>query len=507
MRSKKALINIISSIILQIVTIISGFIIHKLIISTYGSNINGLVASITQFLGFITFLEAGFGPVIKSILFKPIVNKDKSTIEKILKSSEKIFRTISYIFIVYIILLCIILPRAYKNEFDSFLTISLIIIISISTFCEYFLGMTYSLYLKAEQKSYIIFIIKIFLFLVNLIVVFLLIRNGAKIQTVKLVSAFLYVIRSVLQNIYVKKKYKIDLRNVKCDYKIKQKWDALAQHIAHIVHINTDVAILTLVGNLTEVSIYSVYSMIISKLTSVVQSFVGGIDATFGDMIARNEKDKLNKSFSVYEMLYFTLTTVVFISTIFLIIPFIEVYTKEINDANYIRPIFAYVMVIGEFIFAIRLPYDDLIRVAGHFKETRNGAWVETVANIIISAVLVHKFEIIGLAIGTLIAMCIRTTEYMYYASKHILQRRIWQTFKNVFVIVLEFVIISIIMNFTPEFEVYNYGTWLMKAIYVFGITLIVVIAINCFLNKTIFRDALKKHVIKERNIRGYEDN
>ena len=69
MRSKKALINIISSIILQIVTIISGFIIPKLIISTYGSNINGLLTSITQFLSFIIMLEAGFGPVIKSILF------------------------------------------------------------------------------------------------------------------------------------------------------------------------------------------------------------------------------------------------------------------------------------------------------------------------------------------------------------------------------------------------------------------------------------------------------
>ena len=119
MRSKKALINIISSIILQIVTIVSAFIIPKLIITTYGSNINGLVTSITQFLNFIILLEAGFGPVIKSILFKPIADKDKPTIEKILKSSEKIFKTIALIFIVYIILLCIVLPGVYEKEFDN----------------------------------------------------------------------------------------------------------------------------------------------------------------------------------------------------------------------------------------------------------------------------------------------------------------------------------------------------------------------------------------------------
>ena len=49
MRSKKALYNIISSAFLQVITVICGFIVSKLIISNYGSNINGLVSSITNF--------------------------------------------------------------------------------------------------------------------------------------------------------------------------------------------------------------------------------------------------------------------------------------------------------------------------------------------------------------------------------------------------------------------------------------------------------------------------
>lgn len=496
MRSKKALINIISSIILQIVTIVSAFIIPKLIITTYGSNINGLVTSITQFLNFIILLEAGFGPVIKSILFKPIADKDKPTIEKILKSSEKIFKTIALIFIVYIILLCIVLPGVYEKEFDSLYTISLIVIISMSTFSEYFFGMTYGLYLQAEQKSYVVFIIKICSCIINTIVVFILIKCGANIQTVKLATALIYVIRPVLQNVYVKKKYRINLKNVDGNYEIKQKWDGLAQHVAYIVHSNTDVAILTLFGGLTEISVYSVYSMIINKLTNIVRSFVGGIDAAFGDMIAKNESEKLNKSFNVYEVLYFTLATIVFASTIFLIIPFIEVYTKGINDANYIKPVFAYLIVIAEFIFVIRLPYDDLIRVAGHFKETRIGALVETISNIVISFILVHRFGIIGLAIGTLVAMSLRTTEYMCYASKKILQRSIWKTFKSIILIILEIVIIFIIMNLIPEIDVYSYGTWILKGIRVFGVCSVVVIVINW----VAFWNILRKHLEVKRS-------
>ena len=58
MRSKKAIKNIIVSLFQQIVTIICGLILPRAIIGTYGSNVNGLISSITQFLGYITLLES-----------------------------------------------------------------------------------------------------------------------------------------------------------------------------------------------------------------------------------------------------------------------------------------------------------------------------------------------------------------------------------------------------------------------------------------------------------------
>ena len=108
MRSKKAIVNIISSLVLQVVTLICGLIVPKLIIQTFGSNVNGLVSSITQFLAYITLLEAGFGPVVKSALYKPIAQKNKKQIENILKASEKFFRVIALIFVGYLIVLSII---------------------------------------------------------------------------------------------------------------------------------------------------------------------------------------------------------------------------------------------------------------------------------------------------------------------------------------------------------------------------------------------------------------
>lgn len=429
-------------------------------------------------------MESGFGPVVKSILYKPIASKDKKEIEKILKASEKFFRTISYIFIVYIIGLCIALPMIVSNEFNIWYTLSLVIIISISTFAEYYFGMTYRLYLQAEQRTYVTSFIQIGTTILNTVMIVVLIYFGKSIQVVKLVSAIIFVARPLLQNLYVKKKFNINLNDVEANYIIKQKWDGLAQHIASVIHNNTDVVVLTLFTNTVEVSVYSIYLLIVNGIKNLVQAFTGGVDASFGDMIAKGEKVLLNKSFKVYELFYFTIVTIIFSVTLIMIVPFVSVYTRGITDANYYRPIFAYLLVIAEFVWTIRLPYSSITLAAGHFKETMKGAWVESITNIVLSVILVFKFGITGVAIGTLIAMIIRTVEFMYHTSKYILGRNQWYSFKRIIIIVVQVCIIVVVANIIPNMSIINYFKWIIQAIIIGIVSSIVVIISNIILYK-----------------------
>ena len=498
MRTKKAIANIITSLLVQILNVIWGFIVPRLIISNYGSNVNGLISSITRFLAYITLLEAGFGPVIKSVLYKPLANKDKNEIEKILKASEKIFRKISYIFIVYIAVLCIILPLVVNNEFNSLFTISLIIIIAISTFSEYYFGMTYSLFLQAEQKKYVASIIQIGIYIVNIILTVSLIHFKCSIQVVKLSSTLVFVLRPVLQNIYVKKKYNIHLKNADSSYQLKQKWDGLVQHIAYVIHKNIDVILLTLCTNLKEISVYSVYLIIIEGVERIVQSFSGGVDATFGNMIAKGEKENLNKKFNLFEGLYLTVATIIFCSTLILIVPFVRIYTNAITDANYIRPIFAYLIVISEFSYIVMLLYYDLVKVAGHFKQTKKGAYIEATLNLLISLALVWKYGLIGVAIGTLVATIVRMLEIIYYTSKNILSRNVWYSFKRIIGIIFEFLIVIFFVRLINLPQVDSYGKWMIQAIIVTFISSVVVVLFN----RLVYKDSIKNiiKIIKRKN-------
>ena len=100
----------------------------------------------------------------------------------------------------------------------------------------------------------------------NITLVLVLIRIEVSIHLVKAITGIVFIARPIILNIYVKRKYKINLKNVEENYKIKQKWEGLAQHIAYVIHTNTDITLLTIFCSLTEVSVYSVYTMIMNGI-------------------------------------------------------------------------------------------------------------------------------------------------------------------------------------------------------------------------------------------------
>ena len=506
MRSKKALYNIATNLFLQIVVIIYGFIVPKIIISTYGSSVNGLISSITQFLAYISLLDSGFTAVIKSQLYRPIAEKDNKTLSLILKSANSFFKRIAYILIIYTILLSFTYPFLVHDNFDYWFTFGLIIIISISIFAEYYFGMVYKVFLQAEQKSYVISLIQIIVYIITIIVTIILAHINASIYALKIVTSLVFVLRPFIQLIYVKKHYNINL-NVDGDYKIKNKWDGLSQHIASVIHGNTDVTVITIFLSLTEVSIYSVYYLVVKGIKSLIQSFTGGIDAMFGDMIAKNEKKNLLNKFTIYELLYNSICVIAFSCTLVLIVPFVSIYTKNITDANYIRYYFGMLLVISEYIWAIRLPYSSVTLAAGHFKETKVGAWVECLLNIVISIIMVQKYGIIGVAIGTIVAMSIRTIEFVYHANKYILDRSIFCSIKNVLLIVFETILILIACKYLPYLPNDGYLHWIFNSIMVVAVASIIVLTINIvFFHKEfaetirIGKDILRRSYDKKNN-------
>ena len=73
---KKSKVNFLVSLIYQIVAIVLGLMIPRIAMIGYGSNINGLLSSAIQFVGYLSLLEAGIQAVAQKALYKTVGRND-----------------------------------------------------------------------------------------------------------------------------------------------------------------------------------------------------------------------------------------------------------------------------------------------------------------------------------------------------------------------------------------------------------------------------------------------
>lgn len=467
-RKKKMMLNSASSIIYQIITIISGFILPRYLLVYYGSEVNGLVSSITQFLGFISLAECGVGAVVQSTLYKPLASRDIESISKIVISSERFFRRIAYVLLGYVAILMALYPFITTTSFDYYFTLTLILVISISSFAQYYIGMTYKLLLNADQLGFIQYTIHAVALVINTVSCIALMKFGASVHVVKLTTTLIFVIQPILLSLIAKRRYKIDYTIKLIDEPIKQKWNGLAQHIATVVLENTDTVVLTLLSTLQNISVYAVYHLVVNGVKQIVVSTTNGMQAMLGNMLAKNEIKELTRSFGNIEWLLHTLVTFVFSVTAVLIVPFVSVYTVGITDAEYIVPTFAYLITLAQASYCLRLPYNIMVLAAGHYKQTQWSAIIEAIINVVISVILVFRFGLIGVALGTLAAMAYRTVYLANYLRKNILQRKLLHFIKHLIVDAVAVLILFAVVSAFPTFYAMhqiNYFSWFVLAI------------------------------------------
>lgn len=483
-RKKLLAFNTMSSLLFQFTTIICGFVVPRLILLNYGSEVNGLINSITQFLALISFLELGVGAVIQSSLYKPLANKDDEEISKIIVSGQKFFSRLAKILLGYLIILMGAYPLVAKSNFSFLYSATMILVIGISSFAQYYFGIINSLLLTANQRGYFSYNIQTVILILNTIACFVLIKFGAPIHIVKLSTSLIYLFRPLLLSMYTKRNYNIDWKIEYTEEPIKQKWNGIAQHVASVVLNGTDNIVLTLFADLSSVSVYSIYNMVTYGIRILIVYITSGIEPLLGDLLARDEITKLKSFFRYVERVIHTLSSYIFGIAAVMIVSFVKVYTIGIDDANYIQHMFAMLMILSNAGCCYRLPYNLMILASGHYKQTQNNYIIAAIINIVLSIVLVSKFGLIGVSIGTLVAMFYQTIWMAAYVSKNIIFWPFKYFLKQIVIDALTFSLFIVIGQLI-DINAMSWLSWTLEAVKVSIIGLVLVITLNTLFYKS----------------------
>ena len=424
---KKIKLNFIFGLLAQAVGLLVGIIVPRLFIVNYGSEVNGYINSISQIFVYVALLEAGIGSASVSALYSPVGSGDKDKINGILSATNRYYMRTAFFYLAVVASLAFVYPLVVDSELPYYLMVGIFLINGASGVVAYFFHAKYKLLLSVDGRSYVTSAVtSVYQVLLSLgKAIFLLL--GFHIFLVQGLYLLLSLLQALIFTVYVKRTYPwLNVRAKPDRAAISKSKNAMVHQISGLIFNNTDVLVLTFFCNLTVVSIYALYKTLIGLVGTLINHFMDSLSFKMGQTF--RDRPRFLKMFDTYETIHISLTFAFCTVAYILLLPFLRFYTAGM-DADYLLTYMPLLTVLAELLSFVRLPSQNVITFAGHFKETQWRSVLESAINLSTSLVLVVVFEklwglgIYGVLIGTIAALLYRTNDILIYTNKRILER------------------------------------------------------------------------------------
>lgn len=481
MRTKRFLYNSASFALLQAMTIAGGFILTRMYLTTYGSEINGLVSSIVQFVSYFRYVEAGLGMAMIYSLYKPLADSDYGEVDAIVSLAKDSYVKASQVYFALVTGLSVIYPFIVNNESTSKWTIFLLVL-TIGAFgaLEFFAMAKYRVLILADQREYVLSIVLFLAYAANFAMTAFMISLQANIVLVRAVALISLYIRVFLLSRYVKKHYPfITYKKKAAEKYLKRRWDALIMQLSYSISTSAPIVIISVFLSLRMASVYAIYNLVFSGLIALTSIFTAGVSALIGNIVANEETEKLKEVKNQFEFFIFIITAVLYACALILIDPFIDLYTQGVSDIEYSSALYGYLFVIWGILFNVRIPYTALINSSGLYRETRNVNILQIVLLISIGVTSVQYFGMTGVLISMNVAVLFWVGGLIMAVKKSMRTVNVLSTFIRTLRMFLVVGIAYLPFKTVITMNIGNYGMWVKWAVAAFIWSLLVGLVIN----------------------------
>lgn len=490
--------NMVSAIIAQIVTIVTGFLVQRYILLSYGSTYNGLTSSVTQILQYLVLLEAGLTTASIQALYKPITENDNKTIRGILFATEKKFLKIGSIFILALFISALIVPFLVADEVSYWLAFGITVASGIGTGLTYMFINKHQALLLADNRSGFVYNLSSIANIAICVVKIVFMTRGFSIVFVQASSLVGIFIRLIVMEVVIRKDYpELNLMEEPRYDLISKSNNVLIHQIAGFVNNNTDILLITFFLDLKSVSLYTAYNMVYSHVNNLMQSVFAQAPMGYLGQYYSKDREGYKGLFSTFETVYTCIVFIIMSTVMEIVLPFVSLYTNGVNDINYIDPLLALLFFFAHALNLIRIPSILTVNISGYFKETQKGAIIEAIINLSVSIPLFFVCGVYGLLIGTIAAMSYRSINITLFTYHTICKQKITVFLIKIlshFILAAGCIIIS-----TPFIERFatNWISWLFCGLCSFVITSFIFICFEFIFYKS---DMIKvRRILRDR--------
>lgn len=494
----KNLKNIFLGFTSQVIILALGLFIPRIILTHYNSDINGLTSTITQIFSYMALLEAGIGQATMNALY-PFINQDnyeEKKISEVMSVSRNYYRKITVVYAIVIVLMSLVLPIILKTNVPYFTVFGVILFEGMTQVVSFWSIQNWTMLLNVDGRNYI----KSNIELVNKILCYtikiILALKGVNIAFVQFGFFIISLFKYVLYRRYMAIHYSwVDFKcENKDNLKLKDRNSYIITEIAWTVFSSTDMIVLSIFCSTKLASVYSVYNMVFIAITNLLDAVYNGVRFNLGQAYHDNLK-KYRTTHDLFNSIFMgTMTSLICVAYL-LIIPFIRIYTKGVDDVNYINQTLPIMFCIIQLVSWSKYMAGNLMGLSGNAKKLSYISMVEAVINLTASIILVQKFGIVGVLIATVLAQPLKSIYCNWFSDYQIMKRNGKRTISILGVNFLCFIAI-VVFSSTIQINITSYGRLFVCG----GILSILSFSFIMMVNMLINKDLLKLFLFFLRN-------
>ncbi len=414
--------NIVTGIEYQVLTLLLGFLIPRLVLVSLGSEANGLLNSTNQVIVYLALFEGGMGLSITQSLYGPVARKEYDNINGIMSAANIFYRNVGICYFVGLLVIGAVYAATIQSSFSPAVIYAVVMLTGIPQVINFWFQGKYRTLITVDGKGYVLTKLNMAVYVGTSVSKIVLLLSGFGIIALQMMYFIVSLIQMVFIIWYVKREFPwLNIHAAPMKEKIGQRSSVFLHQISGFIFSNTDMIILTYFCNLKTVSVYAMYTMFYSVISSLVSTVTSSIVFAMGQKFNsdRNEFLKLQNIFETLNfILVFSCNSVLYLC----ILPFLKLYTAGITDINYVDPVLPLLFTIIQLLQAGRFSSQKVIEYAGEFRKTQWHSAVEAVINIVVSVVAVISLGIYGVLIGTIAALLFRSIAMIHYSCKKILR-------------------------------------------------------------------------------------
>lgn len=421
MRTKYSFINMIVGVAGQLVSIFLAFFSRMVFIHYLSDEHLGINGVFTNVLSVLSLAELGIGSAMIYSLYKPAAENDRELIGKLMNFYRLLYRCVAAaVFIMGLFLFPFLDYLVKGNSNVEHLEIIYLLYLLNSVFS--YLYSYKNAILRAYQKAYyrtawehIMHIVQIIL----QIIVLMLTQNFILylvIQMMNQVSVNLIVARKVDRDYPYLKEQKGLPEKSTCK-SIAKNILALSMHKIGTVVVNgTDNLLMSAFVGLASAGIYSNYQMIFSNVNTLMGMVYNAFATSVGNLAAVENSKKVYDIYQVLDFLMFGIYGYVSVGIFVMINPLI----KMIFGEKYLFSMpMVFVMAVSFYLNGMRQIVLQFRNALGLFWYDRYKPLAESAINLFASLILVRKYGVTGIILGTIIS-CLTT---VFWVEPYVLFR------------------------------------------------------------------------------------